>query len=64
MSYLLVGKKYDYLLRESANVRGKRWKNGEKREFSLYLGENMSFLEMGEGATISYVGKIFPPGLH
>ena len=38
-----MGKKYDDLLSEEANKRGKRCKKGKKRTFYLYLGEKISF---------------------
>ena len=39
---LWLGKKYDYLLRKSANIRGKRWKNGKKMDFSVPSGKNIT----------------------
>ena len=38
MSYRLVGKKYDDLLRKYANISGKRWKKGGKGRFFTVLG--------------------------
>ena len=32
MNYWLVGGKYEDLLRKNANIRGKRWEKGAKRE--------------------------------
>ena len=48
MKILVIGwlaKKYEVLLRKNANIRVKRWKNGEKGKFSLNLEEKMSFLK-------------------
>ena len=56
-----LGKKYDDLLR-IINVRGKRWKKGERIIFLLYLGKKISFWK-GGGAKISIIWIIYTPGL-
>ena len=62
MSYWLVGEKYDGLLREHANIREKRRKNGGKEEFSLYLGEKKSFWKKwGGGQKKSNFRTIYTP---
>ena len=51
-----LGRKYDYLLRKSANIRGNRWTNGKKGEiFTVPRGKNFIFGKRGEGK-ISYFG--------
>ena len=46
-----LGGKYEDFLRKNANIRGKRWKKGENRKFSVYIlgGEKISFRKKGGG---------------
>ena len=58
-----LGKKYDDLLRENAQIRGKRWKNGGKEEIFTVLREKRSFWKSwggGGGKNINYLGNIHP----
>ena len=55
-----LGKKYDYLLRKNANIRGKRWKNGKKVKFSLYLGGKNHFEKRWWGKNILFWENIHP----
>ena len=50
---------FDDLLRKNANVSGKRWKEGGKEE--TFTGGKNIILEKGDGAQISYFGKIYTP---
>ena len=59
MSHRLLGKKYDDLLRKSANIRRKRRKNGEI--FTVPRGKNMIFGKAGGGAKISIIWIIYTP---
>ena len=44
-------------MKKKANIRGKRWKNGN---FSLYLGEKISFLKEGWGKNNRFWVNIHP----
>ena len=50
---MLVGGKYgDLLRRKKTNIRGKRWKNGEKGEMFTVLGKRNIILEKGRDKQI------------
>ena len=56
-----LGKKYDSLLKKKANIRGKRWMDGEYGEiFTVLGGKNIIFEKKGE-AKISYFRQIYTP---
>ena len=58
--YWLVGDKYDDLLsKKTANIRGKKWRNGKKGKFSLYLGKNI-ILEKRAWGTKSFFDNKYP----
>ena len=57
-----LGKKYDDLLR-IINVRGKRWKKGERIIFFTVLGGKKYHFGKGGGAKISIIWIIYTPGL-
>ena len=62
MSYWLVGKKYDDLLKKKRKyIRVKKWKNAEKEEIFTVLGEKISFWrKRGGGKNIKYLDNIHP----
>ena len=49
------GKNMIIYFKKNANIRGKRWKKGEKRKFLLYLGKKYDFRKKGRGAKISII---------
>ena len=53
------GQKYNNLLRKNVNIRGQRWKNGGKGEFSLYFGEKCHFGKMRKGQKYYILGNIY-----
>ena len=61
MIYWLVWEKYDDLLRKNPNIRGRLWKKGEKRKFSVYLGKKYHFGKRGGGISIIWI--IYTPAL-
>ena len=65
MDYIVIGwleKKNKMIYEEkNANIRGKRWKNGEKRKFIVLEGEKYHSGKMGEGGkNINYFENIHP----
>ena len=55
--------KYDDLSRKNANIRGKRWKKGEKEEiFTALWGKNIILEKKGGpgGKNINYLDNIDP----
>ena len=55
-----MGKKYDYLLRENAKIRGKRWKKEGKEEIFTVIGGKNIILERGGGKNINYLDNYTP----
>ena len=51
-----MGKKYEDLLRKNENIRGKRWKKGEKEEiFTVLWGKTYHFGKGRGGKNINYL---------
>ena len=53
-----MGKKYDNLLRKNADLREKRWKNGEKED--IFTVKNIIFGKRGGGKNIIILANIHP----
>ena len=56
------GKNMIYLsLKKSANIRGNKWKNGEKEDiFTVLGGKNIILEKRGWGKNINYLDNIDP----
>ena len=59
MKYWLAGEKYEDLLRQNTNIRGRGGKTGKRGNFLCIWGKKMSFLKKGGGAKKSYVEQIY-----